>query len=265
MQGAESPLCLLSVCPLKQAGLPERAGTGMVKCIRQDQTIPCVLSDGEIMRIEKIVVGQLDVNCYIISDDAKQEALIIDPGDEAEKIIEYIDTIGLKPQYILFTHAHYDHVCAVKELHDQYKAIIVMHEDEKPVYQMTKQLCISWGYEPEDFPAPERTVRDGDTISIGAISFQVMHTPGHSPGSICIYGENVLFTGDTLFQGSVGRTDLPGGDSELLSRSLKRLLLLPSETRVFCGHGSETSLADEMRNNPFMKEMQPKKANTPGI
>jgi glyoxylase-like metal-dependent hydrolase (beta-lactamase superfamily II) len=206
------------------------------------------------MHIEKIVVGQLDVNCYIIADDSKSEALIIDPGDEPEKVIECIDAAGFKPQYILFTHAHYDHVCAAKELHDRYKAVIVMHEDEKPTYLRTKQLCLSWGYEPEDFPAPERTVRDGDIISVGTISFQVMHTPGHTPGSICIHGGNILFTGDTLFKGSVGRTDLPGGDFELLSRSLKRLLLLPSETRVLCGHYSETSIADEMRNNPFMRQ-----------
>ena len=207
------------------------------------------------MNIQKIVVGQLDVNCYIISDDSSSEALIIDPGDEPEKIIEFIDATGLQPKYILFTHAHYDHVCAAKELHDRYNAVIVMHEQEKTTYRRTAQLCISWGYDPEDFPGPERIVKDNDTISVGKISFKVIHTPGHTPGSICILAENTLFSGDTLFKGSVGRTDLPGGDFRLLSESLKKLTLLPPQTRVLCGHESETSIAEEMRDNPFLKDI----------
>jgi glyoxylase-like metal-dependent hydrolase (beta-lactamase superfamily II) len=206
------------------------------------------------VNIEKIVVGQLDVNCYIISDDTAPGALVIDPGDEPEKIIEYINRAGLTPHYILFTHAHYDHVCAAKELHDQYKAVIVMHESETLTYETTKQLCMSWGYASDDFPTPERTVKDGDVISLGKLPFQVIHTPGHTPGSICLHCENILFTGDTLFKGSVGRTDLPGGDSLLLLRSLKRLLLLPSETKVMCGHSSETTIADEIRYNLFLKQ-----------
>ena len=205
------------------------------------------------MNIRKIVVGQLDVNCYIISDDSGSQALIIDPGDEPEKIIDFIDAAGLQPKYILFTHAHYDHVCAAKELHDRYNAVIVMHEQEKTTYRMTAQLCISWGYDPEDFPESERLIKDSDTISVGTICFKVIHTPGHTPGSICILGEKTLFSGDTLFKGSVGRTDLQGGDFGLLSQSLKKLTLLPPETRVLCGHEGETSIAEEMRDNPFLK------------
>ena len=207
------------------------------------------------MNIQKIVVGQLDVNSYIISDEATSEALIIDPGDEAERIIELIDAARLKPKYILFTHAHYDHVCAAKELHDRYKAIFLMHEKEMDTYRMTTQLCISWGFAPEDFPEPEQTLNDGDTISVGTLSFTVLHTPGHTPGSICLYGENMLFSGDTLFRGSIGRTDLPGGDFELLSHSLERLMLLPPGTKVMCGHDGETSIAEEIRYNPFLKEI----------
>jgi hydroxyacylglutathione hydrolase len=207
------------------------------------------------MNIQKIIVGQLDVNCYIISDEATSEALIIDPGDESERIIELIDAARLTPKYILFTHAHYDHVCAAKELHDRYKAIFLMHEKELATYHMTTQLCISWGFAAEDFPVPEKLLNDGDTISVGTLPFTVLHTPGHTPGSICLHGENVLFSGDTLFRGSVGRTDLPGGDSGLLSRSLEKLMLLPGETRVMCGHNGETSIAEEIRYNPFLKEI----------
>lgn len=204
------------------------------------------------MNIERIIVGPLAVNCYVISADGTSEALIIDPGDEPEKIIAYIDRAGLEPQYVLFTHAHYDHVCAAKELYDRYKAVMVMHERETLTYEATKQLCVSWGFEPDDFPMPERTVRDGDVISLGGLSFQVIHTPGHTPGSICILAEDVLFTGDTLFKGSVGRTDLPGGDPLLLSRSLTRLSLLPSETKLLCGHSAETSVGNELRDKPFL-------------
>ena len=205
------------------------------------------------MNIQKIVVGQLDVNCYIISDGSNSEALVIDPGDEPEKIIECIDAAGLQPKYIIFTHAHYDHVCAAKELHDQYNAVIMMHEQEKTTYRMTTQLCLSWGYAPEDFPEPERLVKDNDTFSVGTISFKVIHTPGHTPGSICILGENTLFSGDTLFKGSIGRTDLPGGDFGLLSQSLKKLIHLPHETKVMCGHETETSIAEEIKDNPFLR------------
>lgn len=209
----------------------------------------------EIVNVQKIIVGQLDVNCYVISDGSVSDALVIDPGDEPEKIITFIDAAGLKPAYIVFTHAHYDHVCAVRELHDRYRAVIMMHDQERPTYRMTAQLCVSWGYEPEDFPAPDRTLNGGDTISVGRTSFKIIHTPGHTPGSICIHGENMLFTGDTLFKGSVGRTDLPGGDFAILSRSIKKLTLLSPETKVWCGHDGETSIADEIRNNPFIKHL----------
>ena len=207
------------------------------------------------MILLNVVVGQLDVNCFIISDGLTSETLIIDPGDEPEKIIEVVDANGLKPHSLLFTHAHYDHVCAVKELHDRYQAIILMHGLEKTTYEMTTRQCISWGYSLDDFPWPERTISNGETISVGSLLFTVIHTPGHTPGSICLYGQNTLFTGDTLFKGSVGRTDLPGGDAELLCRSLSRLALLPARTRVLCGHDDETTMANEMKDNPFLREI----------
>jgi hydroxyacylglutathione hydrolase len=204
------------------------------------------------MQIRKIVVGQLDVNCYLVSHGPGSDALVIDPGDEPDKISGFIDADGLRPRYILFTHAHYDHVCAVRELRDRYRAIVMMHPLDRTTYEMTARQCITWGYDPEDFPVPEKTVDDGDTITLGTKSFTVLHTPGHTPGSICLYGDGMLFTGDTLFKGSAGRTDLAGGDAGLLLRSLERLALLPPETRVLCGHDSETTIARELRENPFI-------------
>lgn len=207
------------------------------------------------MKIEKISVGRLEVNCYLIADPSTAEAIVIDPGDEAERIIERIDAKGFKPVNIVLTHAHYDHACAAGDLKKKYNAKLLMHEDEVPVYHMTKKLCISWGYEPEDFPDADRLLTDGDTIVAGGLTFRVMHVPGHTPGGICIYGYNTVFTGDSLFEGSVGRTDLPGGNTEKLFDSLKKIIALPPHTRVYCGHGNETTIGNEIKKNPFIKSL----------
>ncbi len=204
------------------------------------------------MIIDKIVVGQLDVNCYVVREENSSEAVVIDPGDEFERIADFIDANGLKPRYIIYTHAHYDHVCAAGELKDKYGASVVMHEDEKETYRLTKALCLSWGFGEEDFPEPDILVKDGDRIVLGSLAFEVLHTPGHTPGGICIRAEGNLFAGDTLFEGSVGRTDLHGGDSSKLMSSLKRLMALPADTRVFCGHGDETTIGRELKENPFL-------------
>ncbi len=208
------------------------------------------------MKIAAIVVGQLDTNCYVISDEETREAIIIDPGDDPDTINAYIETNKLIPRRIILTHAHYDHVCAVRELKERYGATIAMHDREIPVYDGTKKLCISWGYEEADFPQPDLFVTDGDAISIGEISLLVIHTPGHTPGGICLKGEGVLFSGDTLFRGSVGRTDLPGGNMDQLQESLRKLSLLPAATRICCGHEEETTMGLEMRTNPFMHSLK---------
>ena len=203
------------------------------------------------MRVDKIAVGQLEVNCFIVSDESA-EAMVIDPGDEADRILRTIEELDLRPRYILFTHAHYDHVCAGGDLKNKYGASIVMHEDERSTYLATEDLCISWGYAPEDFPPPDILVKDGDSITLGGIVFKILHTPGHTPGGMCLYGNKTLFTGDTLFRGAAGRTDLPGGDMGSLGNSLDKILTLPSDTRVLCGHGEETTLAFERKHNPFL-------------
>ncbi len=206
------------------------------------------------MTINKIVVGQLDVNCYIVHDEGSPEAVVIDPGDEFERIDDFLEEKGLIPRYIIFTHAHYDHVCAARELKDKYGASIVMHKDEKETYRATKALCISWGFRDEDFPEPDIIVTGGDKITLGTGALDVLHTPGHTQGGICLYREGALFTGDTLFKGSAGRTDLPGGNMSSLLNSLKRLAAFPSDTKVFCGHADETTIGDELKDNPFLSE-----------
>ncbi|MHB8881927.1 MAG: MBL fold metallo-hydrolase [Thermodesulfovibrionales bacterium] len=207
---------------------------------------------GGAMNIHTVVVGQLGVNCYIVSDGRSPEAIVIDPGDEPERIAETIDRLGLKPKAIVFTHAHYDHICAMRELKDRYRAAVMMHEDDRPTYQSSKERCVSWGLPAGDFPSDIKTLKQGDRISAGSLSFEVVHTPGHTPGSLCLYGNKTLFTGDTLFKGSVGRTDLAGGSTEKLMGSLKKLLAFPPDTKVLCGHGEDTTLEREAKSNPFL-------------
>jgi hydroxyacylglutathione hydrolase len=204
------------------------------------------------MRIEKIIVGQLDVNCYVVWEEPSREAIVIDPGDEGERIADLLEGKGLHPAYIVYTHAHYDHVCAAAELKGRYGSRIVMHEDERDSYRRTKELCLSWGFVEEDFPPADLIVKDGGEVILGDLAFRVLHTPGHTPGSICLYGGQTLFTGDTLFKGAVGRTDLAGGSTDMLMASLKKLVSLPPDTRVFCGHGDATTIAEELKRNPYL-------------
>ena len=204
------------------------------------------------VKIEKVVVGPLETNCLLLADATGRDACIIDPGDEPDSIIASIDADGFIPSFIIFTHAHYDHVCAVRELKEKYHCRIVMHEQEAKTYEDTKRLCTARGYDAEDFPPPDISVREDDLIRAGALCLRVMHTPGHTPGSICLFGNGLLITGDTLFRGSAGRTDLPGGSMRDLRDSLKKLRGLPHATRVLCGHGEETTIAIERETNPFM-------------
>lgn len=207
------------------------------------------------MNVEVIVVGQLEVNCYIVTEDDGLEAMIIDPGDEYERVRVVIESRGVVPKYIVFTHAHYDHVCAAGDLRSEFKCAMVMHEYERETYRSTTDLCMSWGFDREDFPSPDLLVKDGDTLQIGSTAFRIIHTPGHTKGSICLYGAGTLFTGDTLFSDSVGRTDLPGGSMSLLRESLRKILTFPDETLIRSGHGGETTLMRCRMINPFLREL----------
>lgn len=208
------------------------------------------------MRIETVVVGQLEVNCYILWDEQSQEACVIDPGDEPELIIAQIEANKLRPLFAVCTHAHYDHVCAARELRDRYGLRVAMHRDDLQTYRRTRDLCLSWGYEPDDFPVPDVMLSDGDLLRVGEIRLQVIHTPGHSPGSICVSADGLLFSGDTLFRGTVGRTDLPGGDPDALLGSLAKIARLPAGTKILCGHDRASVLGDETARNPFFRHVR---------
>jgi hydroxyacylglutathione hydrolase len=208
------------------------------------------------MIIKKLAVGPLESNCFIIADENTKEVLVIDPGDESDRILDLINENDYNVKYIVCTHAHFDHVGAVPDLKKETGAKIVIHRDEIEIYKNTReQAALLWGYELDPLPEPDMIASEGDKLVIGNLRFEILHTPGHSPGGICLYGEGILITGDTLFAGSVGRTDFYGGNMEKLKSSFKRLMSLSDEVRVLPGHGPESTIGKEKTDNFFSCEI----------
>jgi glyoxylase-like metal-dependent hydrolase (beta-lactamase superfamily II) len=207
------------------------------------------------MVIKKFVVGPLENNCFIVIEEASKECFITDPGDEPDRIMDFINENKLKVKYLICTHAHFDHVGAVPELKKETGARIVIHKDDLPIYESSQEHASMWGFEIDPMPRPDMFVADGDSVDIGNLRFEILHTPGHSPGGICIFGEGVVITGDTLFAGSVGRTDLPGGDILKLKASFKRLMSMSDGIKVLPGHGPETTIGREKTENFFASEI----------
>jgi glyoxylase-like metal-dependent hydrolase (beta-lactamase superfamily II) len=199
------------------------------------------------MIIKTVQVGELRTNCYIVASSKTKEAIIIDPGAEAEKIIEAIETEKLKPILIVNTHAHPDHVGANFELAEKYDIVAALGEDGYKMIEDYKGYFEDFsGLKIEDLSI-ENLLKDSSVIEIGDLKFRVIMTPGHSKGSICLYRKGVLFSGDTLFAGTYGRTDIPGGSEEKMQESIKKLMELPDETVVYPGHGSRTTIAEERK------------------
>lgn len=207
------------------------------------------------MLIKSIVVGPLEVNCFIVADEGSKKAMVVDPGDEPDRIMDAIKNNDFVVEYIICTHGHFDHVGAVSDLKKETDAKVLIHNDELEIYNAAKDMAAFWGYDLDPLPDPDILVKEGESIKIGDLSFKVIHTPGHSPGGICLYGEGIVITGDTLFAGSVGRTDFHGGDMNRLKESFKRLMSLPENTRVLPGHGPETTIGREKRENMFSDEL----------
>ncbi len=198
-------------------------------------------------------VGPIMANCYILGCEETREAVVIDPGDDADQILLKLADLKLKVKYIINTHGHFDHVGANKKLKEATGAPLVIHEQDAPMLGHLSQAAASFGLRSENSPAPDKTVEDGDVIKFGNISLKVIYTPGHSPGGISLYTDSCVFVGDTLFQGSIGRTDLPGGDFTTLKNSIQnKLFVLPEDTVVYTGHGPETTIGREKRYNPFV-------------
>jgi hydroxyacylglutathione hydrolase len=205
--------------------------------------------------IKCIPVGYIDTNCYILSDNDTKEAVVIDPGYDGEKIYSEIKSMGVAVKYIILTHGHFDHIMAVSYIKEKTNAQVVISEQdaiclgsalEARVHEMLSDEFIEC--------APNILIKDNEKLQVGNMTLEVISTPGHTKGSICIKCGEELFTGDTLFYENCGRCDLPGGDYSMMLSSLKKLYDLDGDYRVYTGHGCSTSLSHERQHNPYMKE-----------
>ncbi len=205
------------------------------------------------MIIKELTVGALMANCIILGCEKTREAAVIDPGDETERILLSLADSNLKLKYIINTHGHFDHVGGNKEMKEATGADILIHLLDAPMLSRLSSDATLFGFSAENSPPPDRTLEDNDTISFGEIKLKVIHTPGHSPGGISLYTDSKLFVGDTLFAGSIGRSDLPGGDFNTLISSIKnKLFELDDNVNVFPGHGPDTTIGKEKLSNPFV-------------
>ena len=208
------------------------------------------------MLLETLVVGPLAVNCYLIGDEESREAIVIDPGDDAQNILDTIRHGRLTVKAIVNTHAHFDHVGAVESVRQVTGAPFMLHVDEVPVLNAASASAAMWGMEVQQPKPADRLLREGDEVRVGNLVLKVLHTPGHTPGGICLVGDKSVFVGDTLFQGSIGRTDFLGGDYGTLMASIRdKLLPLPDETMVYAGHGAATTIGEEKQFNPFVRPL----------
>ncbi|MGB5925733.1 MAG: MBL fold metallo-hydrolase [Dehalococcoidia bacterium] len=208
------------------------------------------------MIIKMLVVGPFAANCYIVGSSATKQGMIIDPGAEAETILRTVQQTGLSISLIVITHAHMDHVGALREVQERTDAHFAVHEAEKGfVFSAPMRMLTSVGITPfKSPPKPDRLLKDGDPIDVGDLHFEVLYTPGHSSGGICLSGHGAVFSGDTLFNSGIGRTDFPGCSHERLMKSIReKLMVLPDETIVYPGHGPPTTIGDERRGNPFLQ------------
>ncbi len=192
-------------------------------------------------------------NCYILGCETTKTAALIDPGGDADKLLMALAEASLEVKYLINTHGHFDHVGGNSRMKDVTGAKIACHPDDEPMLLELSRSAARYGLSAEDSPPADIFLKDGDDITFGDITLKVIATPGHSLGGICLYTPGHLFAGDTLFMGSIGRTDLPGGDYDTLIASIKnKLLVLPEDTVVYPGHGPETSIGYEKRMNPFL-------------
>jgi hydroxyacylglutathione hydrolase len=207
------------------------------------------------MILEMLTVGPFQENCYVIGDEETGAGALVDPGDEAARIALAVEQTGLDIGRIIITHAHIDHVGAVAALADEYACPVLMHAEAEPMLQQLPTQAMMMGLRFGRVPVVDRHIEDEELIDVGGLRMRSLYTPGHAPGHLAFYvaDEGLVLSGDALFAGSVGRTDLLGGDMELLMRSINgRLLTLPDQTRVVPGHGRETTIGEERATNPFL-------------
>ncbi len=205
--------------------------------------------------MKSLVTGELQVNCYLLGCSVSGEAMVIDPGGKAPRILEILAEQNLTLKQVVNTHGHFDHTGGNRALVEETQAELLIHPADLAILRGGAGHAMSFGCQPiEPSPEPTRLLQDGDRVDLGEFQFQVIHVPGHSPGGICLLGKGRLFAGDNLFAGSIGRTDLPSGDQGALMKALRdRILTLPDEIVVCPGHGPETTIGRERRTNPYLQ------------
>ncbi len=206
------------------------------------------------MIIEKLAVGPIMANCFVIGCAESREGAVIDPGADPDRIMDVVQRAELKITRIINTHGHFDHVGANREIKRLTDAELIIHPLDAPMLTQLDQMAGAFGMSVENSPPPDRTVEEGDEVQVGHLTLSVLHTPGHTPGGISLHVDGHVFVGDTLFQGSIGRTDFPGGDYDTIIRSIReKLFPLGDQVVVYTGHGPETAIGTEKQFNPFAR------------
>ncbi|HEX3031562.1 MAG TPA: MBL fold metallo-hydrolase [Bacillota bacterium] len=206
------------------------------------------------MIFEWLPVGPMGANCYILGCEKTKAGAIIDPGAEPKRILAKVAELGLKVEYIIMTHGHIDHIMALGEVKEATSAKIVIHKSDAPMLTDGRKNLSSFMGGNLSYPPADELVKDGDVLRLGELELKILHTPGHTTGGICIEVGDILISGDTLFECSVGRSDFPGGSHSTLINSINtKLMVYPDETKVFPGHGPGTTIGYERKNNPFLR------------
>ena len=203
--------------------------------------------------LQSLCVGPIQVNCFLVACPDTKEAMVVDPGEEGERIMAAVEAAGFKVTQVVNTHGHFDHIGANHYVVEQTGAPLSIHPADMPLLENAQSHASTFGLTAVLSPEPDRLLEHGDTVKVGKLCFEVIHVPGHSPGGISLYGHGHMFVGDILFAGSIGRTDLPGGDHDALIEGIREhLLTLPDETVVHPGHGPDTTIGREKQINPYV-------------
>jgi hydroxyacylglutathione hydrolase len=215
------------------------------------------MTDAVELEVRGVVVGLFRENCWVVGSRQRGEAIVIDPGDQPEDIQALARDMGVRITRVVASHAHIDHIMAVRPMVEATNAPFLLHESDLFIAESMPTVARMWlGHEVLPAPVPDFYVEDGQDLEVAGVKLKILHTPGHTPGSVCLYAPEagLLFSGDTLFRESIGRTDLPGGDTDTIVRSIAtRLYTLPPETRVLPGHMQETTIGHERAHNPFVR------------
>lgn len=207
------------------------------------------------MKLKRFVLGMIQENCYVVSCSQTKKGFIVDPGIYSPQVMEYIQENNIDIEFIILTHAHGDHIGGLKETAEKLNIPIYIHKDEDTILKNAGKNYSTAIFGKEIEMDSDRLLKDGEVIELGEMNLKIIHTPGHTPGGICIYVGNSLLSGDTLFAESVGRTDFPYCSTDALIRSIReKLFILPDDTTVYPGHGLETTIGHEKKRNPFVRE-----------